>query len=102
MFAANVVSFVPNVVLRPLLFAANVVSKMPCLRFEAFMFAVRYTYVALSHNNLAQLYSDQERYTEAEPLYQNALAIVEQKLGAEHPNTITIRNNLEELRNNMD
>jgi hypothetical protein len=32
-----------NVVLRPPLFAVNVVSKSPCLRFEAFMFAVRYS-----------------------------------------------------------
>jgi hypothetical protein len=36
------VSFANNVVLRPPLFAVNVVSKSPCLRFEAFMFAVRY------------------------------------------------------------
>jgi hypothetical protein len=38
------VSFAIIVVLRPPLFAENVVSKSPCLRFEAFMFAVRYTY----------------------------------------------------------
>jgi hypothetical protein len=37
------VSFAIIVVLRPPLFAENVVSKSPCLRFEAFMFAVRYT-----------------------------------------------------------
>jgi hypothetical protein len=39
------VSFAIIVVLRPPLFAENVVSKSPCLRFEAFMFAVRYNYV---------------------------------------------------------
>ncbi|MEM7714750.1 MAG: tetratricopeptide repeat protein, partial [Cyanobacteria bacterium P01_A01_bin.68] len=38
---------------------------------------------------------------EAEPLYQKALAICEQRLGTEHPNTVTARNNLEYLRNNM-
>lgn len=44
MFAANLVQNADNVVLRPPLFAVNVVSILTCLQFEAFMFAVRYTY----------------------------------------------------------
>lgn len=47
-----------------------------------------------SYNNLALLYQSQGRYTEAEPLYQKALAIAEQSLGVSHPNTITTRENL--------
>ena len=43
-FANNVVSFAVIVVLRPLLFAVNVVSISACLQFEAFMFAVPYSY----------------------------------------------------------
>jgi tetratricopeptide (TPR) repeat protein len=37
---------------------------------------------------------DRARYTEAEPLYARALAIREQQLGSDHPNTATILNNL--------
>ncbi|MDZ8224364.1 tetratricopeptide repeat protein, partial [Nostoc sp. ChiVER01] len=51
--------------------------------------------VASSLNNLAALYYSQGRYSDAEPL-----AIAEQRVGANHPNTITIRNNLEDLRRN--
>lgn len=43
------VLFANNVIYIPPLFAVNVVSKMPCLRFEAFMFAVRYTYRAIQN-----------------------------------------------------
>ena len=54
--------------------------------------------VATSLNNLANLYSSQGRYAEAEPLYQEALKIAEGHLGVNHPNTITIRENLQSLR----
>ncbi len=41
--------------------------------------------MATSLNNLAVLYQDQGKYTEAEPLYQRTLAIWEKALGPEHP-----------------
>lgn len=47
-----------------------------------------------SINNLATLYFKQGKYAEAEPLYQRALAIQEQRLGTEHPDTATCLNNL--------
>ncbi len=40
-------------------------------------------------NNLAVLYKNQGRYTEAEPLYKRALAIFEKALGPEHPSVAT-------------
>jgi tetratricopeptide (TPR) repeat protein len=40
--------------------------------------------VAHSLDGLANLYSKQGKYVEAEPLYQRALAIREQALGPEH------------------
>ena len=49
-------------------------------------------------NNLAKLYQSQGRYAEAEPLYLQALAIAEQALGENHPNTVKIRENLQTLR----
>ncbi len=54
--------------------------------------------VAISLNNLAELYSSQGRYEEAEPLFLQALAIAEQALGENHPNTIIFRENLQMLR----
>ena len=50
-------------------------------------------------NNLAALYNNQGRYHEAERLYEQALKICQRQLGSKHPNTVTIRNNLEMLRN---
>nr|WP_277881789.1 tetratricopeptide repeat protein [Leptolyngbya sp. FACHB-60] len=44
-------------------------------------------------NNLAVLYRSQGRYSEAEPLYLAAIAIVYQRLGENHPNTQTILGN---------
>ncbi|MEO0825463.1 MAG: tetratricopeptide repeat protein, partial [Cyanobacteria bacterium J06642_9] len=44
---------------------------------------------ATSLNNLAGLYSSMGRYSEAEPLYLRALAIVFSTLGENHPNTQT-------------
>ena len=48
-------------------------------------------------NNLAALYASQGRYDEAEPLFNEAVEIVERVLGAEHPNTKIPRDNYEEL-----
>jgi tetratricopeptide (TPR) repeat protein len=56
--------------------------------------------VATSLNNLGEFYSSQGRYTEAEPLYLQALELCERVLGVNHPNTIIIRNNLQILRDN--
>jgi tetratricopeptide (TPR) repeat protein len=42
---------------------------------------------AQSLNNLANLYQDQGKYAQAEPLYQRALAIRKQQLGPLHPDT---------------
>ncbi len=50
-------------------------------------------HVATSLNNLAELYRSQGRYTEAEPLYSEALQICEQSLGIAHPTTMTVRGN---------
>jgi tetratricopeptide (TPR) repeat protein len=52
--------------------------------------------------NLANLYYAKGDYDNAEPLYQRALEILEKVLGAEHPNTVTIRDNLEDCRAEMD
>ncbi|NJO15300.1 MAG: tetratricopeptide repeat protein, partial [Thioploca sp.] len=52
---------------------------------------------ALSLNNLASLLRDQGNYAAAEPLYRRALAILETKLPPNHPNIITVRNNLSQL-----
>ena len=53
--------------------------------------------VAKSLNNLANLYSDQGRYEQAKPLYQQALQIATQKLGEKHPNTLNILSNFQDL-----
>ena len=53
--------------------------------------------VATSLNNLASLYYSQGRYSEAEPLYVQALKICEQGLNENHPTTVSVRKNLEEL-----
>ncbi|NJP22322.1 MAG: tetratricopeptide repeat protein, partial [Hydrococcus sp. CRU_1_1] len=42
------------------------------------------------------------RYSEAEPLYHKALEISDRVLGVNHPNTNIIRQNLAELRANMN
>ena len=57
--------------------------------------------VASSLNNLAVLYDNQGKYNKAEPLYLDALAMSERTLGANHPNTITVRNNLRRLQQQM-
>ncbi len=43
-----------------------------------------------SLNNLAALYYSQGRYTEAEPLYREAIKIATQVLGKNHPDSQTI------------
>ena len=48
-------------------------------------------------NNLAGLYHSQGRYSEAEPLYKEALQLCEKLLGKEHPGTLISINNLARL-----
>jgi tetratricopeptide (TPR) repeat protein len=50
--------------------------------------------LAVSLNNLAELYRETGRYAEAEPLYQRALEIDEKGLGPEHPQLASGLNNL--------
>ncbi|WP_230966804.1 tetratricopeptide repeat protein [Nostoc commune] len=45
-------------------------------------------------NNLAGLYKSTKRYSEAEPLFQQALALWKRLLGDNHPNVATSLNNL--------
>ena len=58
--------------------------------------------MASSLNNLATLYEAQGKYTEAEPLSQRALAILQQTLGSEHPTTHTIQANYTALLQMME
>jgi tetratricopeptide (TPR) repeat protein len=53
--------------------------------------------VALSLNNLANLYNSQGRYVEAEPLHLQALELRKQLLGKNHPDVAYSLNNLAEL-----
>ncbi len=53
--------------------------------------------VAVSLNNLANLYHNKGDYTRAEPLHQRALGIREKTLGPEHPNVAASLNNLANL-----
>ena len=53
--------------------------------------------MAESLNNLATLYHAQGQYTQAEPLYKNALAIEEKALGPDHPAVVTSLENLTAL-----
>ncbi|MDB9349358.1 tetratricopeptide repeat protein, partial [Nodularia spumigena] len=57
--------------------------------------------VATSLNNLANLYYSQGRYDEAEPLYLQAFKIRQQVFGVDHPKTVTVRENLDNLRANL-
>ncbi|MEH1823219.1 MAG: tetratricopeptide repeat protein, partial [Nostoc sp.] len=50
--------------------------------------------VATSLNNLAALYKSQGRYSDAEPLYSDALAMCDRTLGLNHPTTVMVRENL--------
>src|SRR6266516_1525282 len=51
-------------------------------------------HVALSLNKLAELYRNQGRYAEAEPLYRRSLAIREKALAPEHPDVARTLNDL--------
>ncbi len=57
--------------------------------------------VATSLNNLAVLYKNQGKYSEAEFLYLEALAMFERVLGTNHPNTITVWDNLRLLQQQL-
>jgi len=46
-----------------------------------------YRNIAYTLNGLAEVYREQNKYGQAEPLYQRALHIWEQVLGPEHPYT---------------
>ncbi len=52
---------------------------------------------ATTLDNLAAIYCDQGRYAEAEPFYQQSLAILEKAAGPEHPDVATSLNHLAEL-----
>jgi tetratricopeptide (TPR) repeat protein len=54
--------------------------------------------VAAALNNLANLYGDQGRYEEAEPLHERSLAIWEEALGSDHPDVAISLNNLALLK----
>jgi len=58
--------------------------------------------VATSLNNLAALYREEGRYSEAEPLYVRSLSIREQQLGADHPDTAGSLFNMAALYYNME
>jgi Tetratricopeptide repeat len=44
------------------------------------------------------LLRDQGKYAEAEPLYRQAIEIVQTKLGLDHPSTVAMRKNYERLQ----
>src|SRR5207247_9475089 len=48
-------------------------------------------------NNLAELYKEEARYADTEPLYKRALAIREKALGPDHPDVAQSLNNLADL-----
>ena len=50
--------------------------------------------VATTLNDLAALYTDQSRYTDAEPLLKRSLAIRERALGPDRPDVVQSHNNL--------
>jgi len=51
-------------------------------------------YTATTYNNMAEVYSQQEDYTQALELHQKALKIREKVLGKEHPYTATTYSNI--------
>ena len=53
--------------------------------------------VAASLDSLAELYQDQGRYADAEPLYKRSLAIRERTFGPNHPDVANSQNNLATL-----
>ena len=71
------------------------------LSFTKRLLGEEHPYVASSLNNLAGLYRNQGRYSEAEPLYQQALEIRKRLLGEEHPDVASSLNNLAGLYDNQ-
>jgi tetratricopeptide (TPR) repeat protein len=57
--------------------------------------------VAIALNNLAELYYNQGRYEEAEPLYKRALKILEDTLGPDHPEVALTLESLKALYKNL-
>ncbi len=57
--------------------------------------------MANSLNNLAELYREQGKYAQAEPLYQRALAIVEKALGPDRPDVAQALENYADLLSRM-
>jgi tetratricopeptide (TPR) repeat protein len=53
--------------------------------------------LAATLNNLAELYKEEGRYADAEPLYKRVLAISEKALGPDHPDVAQSLNNLADL-----
>ena len=58
--------------------------------------------MATGLNNLAGLYREQGKYTQAEPLYQRSLAIREKALGQEHLDVATSLENYAVLLRKMN
>jgi tetratricopeptide (TPR) repeat protein len=58
--------------------------------------------VAQSLNSLAVLYNYQGKYCKAESLFIQALDILERHLGVDYPNTVTVRENLADLRDRLN
>ena len=56
---------------------------------------------ASSLDNLADCYWEQERYTEAKTLWERALSIYQQRLGAQHQATLDARENYTSLLRSM-
>ena len=57
--------------------------------------------MASSLHSLANLYNNQERYSEAEPLYLQALELYKKLLGEDHTNTRTVKENYELMKEEM-
>ena len=53
--------------------------------------------LAATLNNLAELYKEEGRYGDAEPLYKRALATWKKALGPNHPDVAQSLNNLADL-----
>ena len=57
--------------------------------------------LATTLNNLAVVYEAQDKYGEAAPLYQRALALIERTLGPDHPNLAATLDNYADLLRKM-
>ena len=76
--------------------------KEQCIQATKKRFREEHLSVATSLNNLASLHYNQEKYKAAEPLYLKALEIAEKILGNNHPTTITINENYQQLINSQN